>query len=89
MHNSRDGWTMPAVMLVLAVIAAVWVYNKKEMYGPLDDGACECCECGWQSCKACAANIKQCCGGRLGGFKRYTFLPVRRGEDEGALDLVN
>lgn len=79
------------LFLVVAVLAAASIIltTKRETL-ELDDGSCDCCSCGWQSCRACAANIGKCCGKGIGGFTRYTFnLPTRRGEDPNSLDLIS
>lgn len=55
----------------MLIVFTVILGTRKEPY-MVQKGSCDCCSCGWQSCDVCAANIKKCCGNKM-GFQRYDF----------------
>ncbi len=62
---------MRVVFLLMLIVFTILLGTRKELY-TVQKGSCDCCSCGWQSCDVCAANIKKCCGSKM-GFQRYDF----------------
>lgn len=63
-------------LLLLIVIAIILVIKpKKEGFDEIDNGICDCCDCGLISCKECESKRQECCGNSM-GFDRYTFKKI-------------
>ena len=67
---------------IIGVCVLLWQIRGGSRERYMQGGACDCCKCGWQSCKTCAENRKACCGSSM-GFDRYTFEPT---DDKYAID---
>lgn len=64
------------ILLLVVVIFLIYIvidkiYDKKESY--IQNGICDCCKCGFISCKECESKMTQCCGDNSFAFDRYTF----------------
>ena len=55
--------------LMIFIIIAAFV-PRYEYFAP--DGICDCCTCGFLSCKECESRRHECCGDGF-GYDRYTF----------------
>ncbi len=58
--------------LLLFVIVIIGTIKTKENF-EIQNGICDCCDCGWISCKQCEYMKNQCCGDSM-AFDRYTFI---------------
>jgi len=58
--------------LLLVVMVLIGVLSSKKERFDIDNGICDCCDCGWMSCEQCSFNRQECCGDSI-GFDRYTF----------------
>jgi hypothetical protein len=59
------------LLLLLVVIMVCFISNNKESF--IQNGICECCKCGFISCKECSTRTVECCGNNSFAFDRYTF----------------
>lgn len=58
--------------LLLVVVVIIGVMSTKKERFDIQNGICDCCDCGWISCEECSLKREKCCGDNL-DFDRYTF----------------